>query len=348
MARRTPTVQEAFDEYMSTREHTALNTQINDRSVLRGFVRHLGDIQMGHATARHVESFFLGPEGVGSRMNGRSFNKVRQRVSGFLTFCEGRGYNRRQLLANVRPRPVVHRERLRLSPSELLTLVEATEDERDRCMLAVAVNLGLRASEIVALRVRDVHLQASALHVTVSKSHTEDVMFLSSDLEPAIRRWLAVYQETSPRPLQPDDFLFPARHAPRLLTMQVQGQNQAPRPRGLRPDVQMTHPAKVVQRALRRNGFEIEAGEGFHTLRRSAARAFFDSMSEAGHDEALRLTMCFLHHSSTQVTEVYLGLRHERVKRDVIMKGRPFLSAMVDHDNVLPLRRSGSEAGSRS
>ncbi len=343
MARRTPTVQEAFDEYMSTRQHTARNTQINDRSVLGGFTRHLGEMQIGHVTARHVESYFLGPDGISNRMNGRSFNKVRQRVEHFLAFCEGRGYNRARLLTNVRPRPVFHRERLRLTPSELLTLVDSTEDERDRCMLAVAVNLGLRASEITNLRVRDVRLQASALHVTVSKSSTEDVMFLSSDLEPAIRRWLAAYQDAAPRPLQPDDYLFPARHAPRMLAMQLQGQPQSPRPGGLRPDVQMTHPALVVQRALRRNGFEIESGEGFHTLRRSAARAFFDSMSNAGHDEALRLTMCFLHHSSTQTTEVYLGLRHERVKRDAMMKGRPFLSAMVDRVNVVPLRAVGSD-----
>jgi hypothetical protein len=87
----------------------------------------------------------------------------------------------------------------------------------------------------------------------------------------------------------------------------------APRPGEPRPDVQLTHPARVVQRALKRLGVEIEAGEGFHTLRRSAARAFFDSMAAAGHDEALRMTSAFLHHSSTQVTEVYLGLRHERV-----------------------------------
>lgn len=346
MARRTPTAQQALDEYMSTRQHTALNTQINDRSVLGAFVRHLGDIQMGHVTPQHVESFFLGPGGTGSRHNGRTFNKGRQRVAGFLAFCEGRGYNRQPLLTNVRPRPVVHRERLRLTPSELLALVETTEDERDRAMLAVAVNLGLRASEITSLRIRDVRLQDSSLHVTIGKNNTEDTMPLSSDLEPALRRWLAEYQAAAPRPLRPDDFLFPARHAPRLLTMHKPGVPVAAKPGGLRPEVQMTHPAKVVQRALRRCGFEIEAGEGFHTLRRSAARAFFDSMSNAGHDEALRLTMCFLHHSSTQVTEVYLGLRHERVKRDAILKGRPFLSAMVNRSNVVDLHRSDqSETG---
>lgn len=347
MARRTPTVQEALDEYMSTREHTSKNTQINDRSVLGAFARHLGDMQIGHVTPQHVESFFLGPDGTGSRHNGATFNKGRQRVNGFLAFCAGRGYNRATLLANVRPRPVQKRERLRLSPSQLIALVEDTEDERDRCMLAVAANLGLRAGEITALRVGDVRLATSSIHVTVSKNGTEDVMFMSSDLEPIVRRWLLEYQAAAPRPLRPDDFLFPARHAPRLLSIQMPGHPQPVKPGGLRPDVKMTHPAKVVQRALRRCGFVIEAGEGFHTLRRSAARAFFDAMSGAGHDEALRLTMCFLHHSSTQVTEGYLGLRHERVKRDVIMKGRPFLSAMVERDNVIELQRGkrGDETG---
>jgi integrase len=337
MARRTPTVQAALDEYMSTREHTANNTQINDRSVLGAFVSHLGDMQIGHVTPQHVEAFFLGPTGIGARHKGSTYNKARERVTGFLVFCEGRGYSRPGLMNNVRPRPVLHRDRLRLTPSQMIGLVESTEDDRDRCMLAVAANLGLRASEITGLRLKDVHLDTSSLHVFVSKSQRDDTMFLSSDLEPEMRRWLTIYHHEAPRPLVPDDFLFPARHAPRLRTMVPQGSPQVPQPGGLRPDKGMSHPARVVQRALRRNGFVIEAGEGFHTLRRSAARAFFDSMCEAGHDEALRLTMCFLHHSSTQITEVYLGLRHELLKRDVMMKGKPFLSAMVDNSNVVHL-----------
>ena len=67
-------------------------------------------------------------------------------------------------------------------------------------------------------------------------------------------------------------------------------------------------------------------------------------MAEKGHDEALRMTSSFLHHSSVQTTEVYLGLQHERIKRDVALRGQPFLTAMVDQTNVVRLDRARDEA----
>jgi hypothetical protein len=39
-------------------------------------------------------------------------------------------------------------------------------------------------------------------------------------------------------------------------------------------------------------------------------------------------------------TERYLGLSSERRRRDETMKGKPFLTAMVSQENVVPLRRA--------
>lgn len=97
-------VSEVLSEYLNTRLHLATNTQMNNKSVLFSFVRELGPIQIGNLTPQHVERYFLGPKGIHHRMNASSYNKVRQRVDGFLKFCERRGDNRRPLLENVRPR----------------------------------------------------------------------------------------------------------------------------------------------------------------------------------------------------------------------------------------------------
>lgn len=200
------------------------------------------------------------------------------------------------------------------------------------------MNLGLRAAEIVGLKVEDVNFEAQTLHVVISKSGIEDHMPMSSDLEVELRRWVTHYARQVPG-LSSQAFLFPARHAPRLRSMTTTERADVPQPGALRPDTSLSHPAVVVQKALRRINLQIEAGEGFHTLRRSAGRAFFDSMSEKGHDEALRMTAAFLHHASCQTTEVYLGLQHERIKRDVAIKGQPFLSGMVENHTVLRLAR---------
>lgn len=121
MARRTPSLQDALDEYFTTRLHTAQNTQINDRSVLNGFVRSFGDLQTGHLTPQRVEHYFFGPGGAIHRYNARSYNKVRQRVAGFLAFCAARGYNRAPLLANVHARKVMQQE-LRLTPDQMVQM----------------------------------------------------------------------------------------------------------------------------------------------------------------------------------------------------------------------------------
>ena len=343
MARQTPLVSDALDEYLTTRTHLAANMLINDRSQLHAFARFLGPIQVGHLTAQHVEAYFVGRAGITNRMNARSYNKARQRVNGFVGFLASRGYNRKPLMANIHARKVFERDRLRLTPAQMLALYDVADNPRDRCMLAVACNLGLRAGELTTVQIRDVNLEASTLHVVISKSGIEDHMPISADLAPELRRWLRKYQDQVRRPLGPDDFLFPTRHAPRLLRMDPANVQAVQRlPGAWRPEVKMTHPARVVQIALRRIGLDIDPGERFHTLRRSAGRAFFDHLAALGHDEALRMTSAFLHHSSTQVTEKYLGLQHERVKRDHALKNLPFLTSMVSTENVTPIRRTGN------
>ena len=92
-------------------------------------------------------------------------------------------------------------------------------------------------------------------------------------------------------------------------------------------------PWRMVQVPLQRMGYPTK-GEGFHTLRRSSARALFESLraAEYGRDHALMVVKEFLNHSSTAQTEHYLGLNQERVIRDVLLKDKPFLSALVEQE----------------
>ena len=111
---------------------------------------------------------------------------------------------------------------------------------------------------------------------------------------------------------------------------------------GLIPTKDTRNLPEIVQKALTDAGHVIETGEGVHTLRRSVARAFFDRAVAGGYDAALRATSALLHHSSSQVTEHYLGLSTEKLSRDEILHGQSFLTAMAGGD-VLHLIRSQSE-----
>jgi integrase len=90
----------------------------------------------------------------------------------------------------------------------------------------------------------------------------------------------------------------------------------------LRPENRVTHPYRAVQRALAVMGYETHK-EGEHTLRRSGARALFDTLREQGYDGALMRVSSMLGHRDTRVTEHYIGLSLERTQRNAMFAGQP-------------------------
>ena len=85
---------------------------------------------------------------------------------------------------------------------------------------------------------------------------------------------------------------------------------------------------RIAQRALVGIGFDthdehgVTAREGMHTLRRSGARALFNELVLEGYDGALRTVQSYLHHSSSTMTERYLGLAEDRHRRNKEFVGR--------------------------
>lgn len=338
MARRsTSTVQDAVDKYLALRKRKfAHDTWVNDRSQLNRFADAVGRTRQIHTltTDDFEEFFFTGDNPLCDQMAASSFNKVRSRVATWLEFCRRRGLVDNDLMAEIDPLPVIKRDRLRLSPAELLDLPNHASTPRDRCLIVLAANTALRASEITSLRIRDVDLDAGWLKVRVHKSRLEDVMPITSELDDALRQWFTIYASEA-GPLVADWFLFPTRRPGRTEYARNDGARVGTYMHGpLVPSSSISKPALVVQRALRASGTIIEPGEGLHTVRRSVARAFFDSNVRRGYDSALRATSALLHHSSTQVTEHYLGLTSEKLHRDDVLRGRRFLSSMLDETNV--------------
>jgi integrase len=111
-----------------------------------------------------------------------------------------------------------------------------------------------------------------------------------------------------------------------------------------RPDKAMAHAERVVHTALETLDIPSK-GEGCHTLRRAAARALFDSLTqESGYDSALRIVSAWLHHKNSTTTERYLGLSVERRLRDEFLRGREFLSPSP-HAIVVPFPETSYDAG---
>jgi integrase len=345
---------ESVESYLVYRQSRyAGSTVSNEGFVLRRFAAWVGDIQLRHLTAEKVEAWFYGPDGLMSEHITRdgirreaiqpsTHNFYRNRLASFMRYATQRGLLRQDLLLHVAPMTVERKHRQQPSAHVLLALLDAAEHGRDRCYIATAINTGLRSNEITRLTVGAVDLDGGWLAVRITKSHDNDQQPITSDLDSELRRWLTTYAVEIGRPLGENDFLFPGRTGSRYVwrTSQDGDKVRDRAPSTWQPHRPVAHSERIIKAAMGKAGLPTK-GEGTHTIRRAVARAFFDSMSnEVGYDAALRTVSALLHHKSSATTEHYLGLSSERKRRDERLRGKPFLTAMIEKDNVIPLRAS--------
>lgn len=339
---------DAIDEYLGVRKRRwKAGTLANNQGVLKQFLADIGNLQIKNLHASHVERFFFesinGSVPRCERLAPGSFNKVLDCVRGFLRWCERRGYLRRNLIEEIDSRKVVKRERMRLSPGQLMALLDAASNARDRAYIALAINTGMRARDICTLRVKDVNLDAAVIRCKISKSDLEVSKPISTDLDQELRRWLVYYEaadkDTFRQTLQDGWFLVPS------MRNWIIAHRNGITYEGERfyPEREIGDPQRLVKRALAKLGLD-GIGEGVHTIRRSVARAYFESLRAQGYDGALQATKAFLNHSNAKITEDYLGLRHERQIRDETLAGKEFLTAMVSGDNIVNIADARREA----
>lgn len=309
-----------YEAYRRDVEARRPNTLRADAGALNKLVEAVGDIQPRNITRRHTEDYvrLVGSQSAAlynSRMtSARQFERWLHRE---------RLIDRTTVLFDYPARSQARPDRHRVPVERFGELLDAAgrRHPRDRALVSVGLYLFLRASEIRHLRLSDVDLEAGELHVYIQKTDDYDIMPISAELDIELRRYLAFY-EAQQGPLNPDWYLTPARasHA-------FRNENgwfiKEDRPTNLHPECFLTkNAAGVVQLALRDIGFQTK-GEGVHTLRRSGARAYFDSLVSQGYDGALKRVSAMLHHASVTMTERYLGIREDRHSRNVALKGKP-------------------------
>lgn len=328
---------DAIDTYLERRAGTcASKTVNNDRYLLLGFLSRTGNILVKSVNVEHVERFFYsGDDCLAKRLNAASFNMARSHLRSFFRWCVERGLMKSSPMGTVVTRKGEKRERLHLSADQVMQLIESAPHPRDRMVIALGANTALRASEVTSLRIGDVDLDQGTLRAKITKSRIEDYRPITSDLDRELRRWLTFYAEECGT-LDNDWYLCPAKY--RFGFLRDEAGVQLDDYQRLRPTVRLSHPHEVVQRGLARMGLPTR-GEGLHTLRRSVGRLYFDTLRDEGYDGALQSTKALLNHRNASTTELYLGLDPERRRRDESLKGKPFLSAMVDRTNVTPIRR---------
>lgn len=287
-----------------------------------------------------MDEYFYGENGIAIGVKAVTINRYRSVLVTFFRYAEDmRWVDQSPMMGIGRARPDMPVSRLLLSPSEMLTMLETAPNPIDRIGLALGMNTGLRGNDIRHLTIFDVNLNNSLLETFIRKTKKLDVKPITMELESELRRYLFDYAKmtgfSSPDEL-PNDFLLMPSFRQKI-----------PRERGFyrvepRPYQVHTKPWHIPQRALKALGYPTK-GEGFHTLRRSSARALFESLRESGEgrDHALMIVQDFLNHASTQQTQAYLGLSHERVMRDTLLRGKSFLPQLASKDTKTDVAEVG-------
>lgn len=322
-------VQEAIPAYTSWRLSAgfAARTVKNDRTVLRRFVRVNGNIALKKVGPAHVDAHIqsMADEGHGAG----SINLHHAHLASFFRWCRQRKLMPVDAdpIAGRRYQKKVDRPQMRVPIGQFATLLDRCHNPRDRMMIALGIYLLARASEVTNIRIKDVDLESSEILVYVRKTKQYDRMPISSELRSELNRWLPHYSEAVGG-LKHDMYLVPAQKL-------VGGGEWL-----LQPYKAIQTPERIVRSALARIGVDGDR-LGFHTLRRSSARALHDEMVALGYDGALRRVSAWLHHSTTTMSEKYLGIDIDKAQRDKESKDQPLFPSLAD-PNVIQL--GGSNA----
>lgn len=324
---------DAVDEFVSYRKAAGFrpNTVTINRRSLSKFLSVVGNIQVRHLDARHGEVFQTYLMGKGYKPN--TVAVYLTSLQAFVKWLRSRRYigGGSDPMANVRmPRAMVE-PRQRILREDFGRFLDTCRKPYDRIVCALGLYLFLRASEIQALKVKDIDLERGEILVHIEKTQQVDTMPISKELDRELRRWLTWYANDVQKPLDGEMYLVPRVRRPMLANdgRGPGGGYQVDRPHGnVLPYKKSSRPHRYVQRTLVAFGIPIRDSEGkslhegVHTLRRSGARALFDELvGRGGYDGVLRLVAAMLHHASTTMTERYLGLDVDVKKRNDMLRG---------------------------
>jgi site-specific recombinase XerD len=207
----------AFAEYLG-REKGLAATTIDGRCLALGqFLGRLGSAgSLRRVTATQLDEVLIGQASEG-RLSRRTVQDHASALRAFFRFAERRGWCPAGLAAAVKAPRVFAQESIPVGPSwdqvrQLLAQTEGDrpDDIRDRALLLLLAVYGLRAGEVVRLRLEDFDWVRELLTVTQSKSGRPRTYPLAGPVGVAVLRYL---KEVRPRTTLREVFL--ARTAPR-------------------------------------------------------------------------------------------------------------------------------------
>lgn len=183
------------------------------------------------------------------------------------------------------------------SAGEVSCLLEALPNTKHKLVIMLAYGCGLRLSELLNLRVRDLDWERNLIWIRNGKGSKDRSVMFSGTIQTMLKKYLTVEEMNNQR----DSYIFKAeRTGKRLAYRTIQ---------------------KIFENACRNAG--VHKRSGIHGLRHS----FATHLLERGTD--LRVIQKLLGHSSTKTTEIYTHVSAKVISNivspleDLKNKGQP-------------------------
>jgi integrase/recombinase XerD len=204
-----------------------------------------------------------------------------------LKFLFEQTLDRGELTAKMRPVYVPRTLPVVLSPGEVARLIRAAPNLKSQTALSIAYGTGLRAGEIVALKVGDIDSQRMVLRVEQGKGRKDRYAMLSPVLLERLRVWWRVAHAQGK--MLPGGWLFPGMNSMDPLTTRQLN--------------------RAIHTAAKEAG--IDKRVSMHTLRHCFATHLLEQKVD------IRLIQVMLGHSKLETTTVYAHVATQ-VLREVV------------------------------
>jgi integrase/recombinase XerD len=181
----------------------APKTQASYIRAVRNFTIFLGRSPDG-ASAEDLRRYQLHLASSGISVPSQNATVTALRFFFAVTLGRGEVTERMPFVREPRKLPVV------LSPAEVARFLEAAPGLKYRAALSVAYGAGLRAAEVVSLKVGDIDSTRMVIRVEQGKGHKDRYVMLSAHLLELLRAWW--------KAARPQGWLFPGRNPVQPLT----------------------------------------------------------------------------------------------------------------------------------
>lgn len=254
---------EAFKHWLRSKRYSE-NTIKTYSEALLTFLKFFGDKKIEEITNKDI-IYFNNEYILKNNLSASFQNQVVNAIKLFFTTVENRKINvelihrpkREKLLPNV------------LSKEEVKRILEALENIKHKAMLSLIYSCGLRRSELLKLKPKDIDSKRNIVIIRAAKGKKDRITPLSEKMLPLLREYYKTHQ--------PKTWLFEG---------QIAGEQYSEKSL-----------ESVLKQAVEKGG--IKKGVTLHWLRHSYAT----HLLEAGTD--LRYIQEILGHKSSKTTEIY-------------------------------------------